>query len=37
MAVVIAGEWAQSLARLEMDLVQPVNVAVEAARIPWWR
>ena len=37
MAVVMAGEWVQNLARLEADLDQPVNTAVEAARIPWWR
>jgi len=37
MAVVIAGEWAQNLARLEEDLQRPVLSAAEAARIPWWR
>ena len=37
MAVVMAGEWAQNLARLEDDLEQPVTRAVEAARTPWWR
>jgi uncharacterized membrane protein YccC len=37
MAVVIAGEWAQNLARLEDDLEEPVARAVEAARKPWWR
>jgi uncharacterized membrane protein YccC len=36
-ALVIAGEWAQNLARLEADLDQPVSAAVTAARIPWWR
>jgi len=37
MAVVMAGEWAQNLARLEDDLEEPVARAVEAARTPWWR
>src|SRR5438128_4417751 len=37
MAVVMAGEWAQNLARLEDDLREPVAHAVEAARTPWWR
>jgi hypothetical protein len=37
MAVVMAGEWVQNLARLEADLEQPVNAAVEAAGIHWWR
>jgi uncharacterized membrane protein YccC len=37
MAVVIAGEWAQNLARLEDDLRRSVLTAAEAARIPWWR
>ena len=37
MAVVMAGEWAQSLARLEEDLEGAVNIAVEAARKLWWR
>jgi hypothetical protein len=37
MAVVMAGEWLRNLARLEADLEQPVDAAVEAARIPWWR
>ncbi len=36
-AVVIAGEWVQNVARLEDDLERPVAVAVEAARTPWWR
>jgi len=37
MAVVMAGEWAQNLARLEDDLKEPVARAVEAAQTPWWR
>lgn len=37
MAVVMAGEWAENLARLEDDLKEPVAGAVEAARTPWWR
>jgi uncharacterized membrane protein YccC len=37
MAVVIADEWAENLARLEDDLQRPVLTAAEAARIPWWR
>ena len=37
MAVVMAGEWTQNVARLKADLEQPVNAAVEAARLPWWR
>jgi ATP-dependent protease HslVU (ClpYQ) peptidase subunit len=36
-AVVIAGEWAQNIARLEDDIEQPVRDAVAAARLPWWR
>jgi uncharacterized membrane protein YccC len=36
-AVVIAGEWVQNLARMEADLEQPVEAAVTAARIHWWR
>jgi uncharacterized membrane protein YccC len=36
-AVVIAGEWVQNLTRLEGDLEEPVNAAVEAAQKPWWR
>ena len=36
-AVVIAGEWVQNLARMEADLEQPVDAAVAAARIHWWR
>jgi uncharacterized membrane protein YccC len=37
MAVVIAREWGENLARLEADLQQPVRAAIDAARIPWWR
>ncbi len=37
MAVVMAGEWVQNLARLEADLEGEVTSAVEAARRPWWR
>ena len=37
MAVVMAGEWAQNLARLEDDLKEPVAQAVHAARTAWWR
>jgi uncharacterized membrane protein YccC len=37
MAVVIAGEWVQNLARMEADLEQPVRTAVEAAATRWWR
>lgn len=37
MAVVIAGEWVQNLARMEADLEQPVRAAVEAAATRWWR
>ena len=37
LAVVMASEWVQNLARLDADLQQPVGAAVEAARIPWWR
>ena len=37
MAVVMAGEWVQYLARLEADLEEGVGTAVEAARKPWWR
>jgi hypothetical protein len=37
MAVVMAGEWTENVARLEVDLEQPVKAAVEAARTPWWR
>ena len=37
MAVVMAGEWVQNLARLESDLDGALSIAVEAARKPWWR
>jgi uncharacterized membrane protein YccC len=37
MAVVIAGEWVENMARLEEDLERPVTSAVEAGRTPWWR
>jgi uncharacterized membrane protein YccC len=37
MAVVIAGEWLQNLARLESDLEKAASAAAEAARRPWWR
>jgi len=37
MAVVMAGEWVQNLSLLEDDLEEPVGMAVEAARKPWWR
>jgi hypothetical protein len=37
MAVVMAGEWVQYLARLEVDLEDDVGAASEAARKPWWR
>ena len=37
MAVVIAGEWVQNLVRVEVDLQQPVDAAVAAARTHWWR
>jgi uncharacterized membrane protein YccC len=37
LALVIAREWAENLARLETDLETPVSAAVAAARIPWWR
>jgi uncharacterized membrane protein YccC len=36
-AVVMASEWVQDLERLEGDLEDAVNAAVEAARKPWWR
>jgi uncharacterized membrane protein YccC len=36
-AVVIAGEWVQNLARMEAGLEQPVEAAVAAARMQWWR
>jgi hypothetical protein len=37
MAVVMAGEWVQNLARLETDLEEAVGTVVEAGRKPWWR
>jgi uncharacterized membrane protein YccC len=37
LALVIAREWAENLARLQTDLETPVSAAVAAARIPWWR
>jgi uncharacterized membrane protein YccC len=37
MAVVIAAEWVENIARLEANLERPVTVAVESARTPWWR
>jgi hypothetical protein len=37
MAVVIAGEWVQNLARMEADLDEPVKAAVRAAGSHWWR
>jgi uncharacterized membrane protein YccC len=37
LALVIAGEWAENLARLASDVERPVTVAADAARIPWWR
>ncbi|HEX3630818.1 MAG TPA: FUSC family protein [Candidatus Dormibacteraeota bacterium] len=37
LAVVMASEWVLNLGRLETDLEQPINSAVQAARIPWWR
>jgi uncharacterized membrane protein YccC len=37
MAVVMAGEWLQNLARVEGDLEEAVGIAEEAARKPWWR
>jgi hypothetical protein len=37
MAVVMAGEWVQSLTRLEADLEGAASAAVEAAQKPWWR
>ena len=36
-AVVMAGEWANNVARLEADLEEPVRAAIKAARLPWWR
>jgi hypothetical protein len=37
LALVLAGEWAQNLGRLEAGLEEPVSAAVTASRIPWWR
>src|SRR6202171_4948094 len=37
MAVVIAAEWVENIARLEADVERSVTVAVEAAGTPWWR
>jgi uncharacterized membrane protein YccC len=37
MAVVMAAEWVQNLARLEADLELAVGNTVEAVRKPWWR
>ncbi len=37
MAVVMAAEWVQYLARLEGNLNQAVSIAREAALKPWWR
>ncbi len=37
MAVVMAGEWLQNLARLEVDLEGPVSSAAAAARKRWWQ
>jgi hypothetical protein len=36
-AVVVAGEWIAQLGVLAADLEEPLTVAVEAARVPWWR
>ncbi len=36
-AVVIAGEWVQNLARMEADLEEPVRQATAAAGTRWWR
>ena len=36
LAVVMASEWVLNLGRLETDLEQPINSAVQAARMPWW-
>jgi uncharacterized membrane protein YccC len=36
-AVVMASEWVQYLARLERDLAQAVGAAPVAALKPWWR
>jgi uncharacterized membrane protein YccC len=37
MAVVVAGEWIQQLSAIAADLVEPVDRAVEASRVAWWR
>jgi hypothetical protein len=37
MAVVAAGEWVQNLAWLGAELEQPVQAAVAASAIHWWR
>ena len=37
MAVVMAGEWVQNLARLESDLEPAAATAADAASKPWWR
>jgi hypothetical protein len=37
MAVVMAGEWVQYLARLQGDLDPAASTAREAALKPWWR
>jgi hypothetical protein len=37
MAVLIAGEWVDNVARLVADLDRPVKAAVAAAGIQWWR
>jgi uncharacterized membrane protein YccC len=37
MAVVMAGQWVQNLARLEADLEEAVNTTAEAAQRQWWR
>jgi uncharacterized membrane protein YccC len=37
MALVMAGEWVQYLARLEVDLEDGVGAASEAAGKAWWR
>jgi len=37
LAVVIAAEWVQNLARMEDDVDRSVAIAVAAARTPWWR
>jgi hypothetical protein len=37
LAVVMAREWAQNLARVETNLEQSVGEAAVAMRTPWWR